>query len=61
MPSIQTPPRRLIYGLTSLSTHEATLEFGVATSCLKHSIRGDFNRSTWTKSTLLKGGGSDRV
>jgi 2-dehydro-3-deoxygluconokinase len=52
----------LIYGLTSLPTHQAALEFAVAASCLKHSIPGDFNRSTVDEvNALLKGGGSGRV
>jgi 2-dehydro-3-deoxygluconokinase len=52
----------LIYGLTSLPNHQAALEFAVAASCLKHSIPGDFNRSTVDEvNALLKGGGSGRV
>ena len=52
----------LIYGLTSLPTHQAALEFAVAASCLKHSIPGDFNRFTVDEvNALLKGGGSGRV
>jgi len=52
----------LIYGLTKLADHRAALEFAVAASCLKHSIPGDFNRSTVDEvNALLKGGGSGRV
>ena len=52
----------LIYGLLSLATHGDALEFAVAASCLKHSIPGDFNRSTVDEvNALLKGGGSGRV
>ena len=52
----------LIYGLTTLPTPQAALEFAVAASCLKHSIPGDFNRSTVDEvNALLKGGGSGRV
>jgi 2-dehydro-3-deoxygluconokinase len=52
----------LIYGLVSLPTHQAALEFAVAASCLKHSIPGDFSRSTVDDvNALLKGGGSGRV
>ena len=52
----------LIYGLTTLPDHQAALEFAVAASCLKHSIPGDFNRSTVDEvNALLKGGGSGRV
>ena len=52
----------LIYGYQSLATHQDALEFAVAASCLKHSIAGDFNRSTVDEvNALLKGGGSGRV
>jgi len=52
----------LIYGFQSLATHQDALEFAVATSCLKHSIPGDFSRSTVEDvNALLKGGGSGRV
>jgi 2-dehydro-3-deoxygluconokinase len=52
----------LIYGLLSLGTHSEAIEFAVAASCLKHSIMGDFNRSTVDEvKALLKGGGSGRV
>src|ERR1044071_99636 len=36
----------LIYGYLVLPTHQEALEFAVASSCLKHSIPGDFNRVT---------------
>jgi 2-dehydro-3-deoxygluconokinase len=52
----------LIYGLLKLPTHQQALDFAVATSCLKHSIPGDFNRVTVDEvNSLLKGGGSGRV
>jgi 2-dehydro-3-deoxygluconokinase len=52
----------LIWGLLNLPNHQAALEFAVATSCLKHSIPGDFNRFTVDEvKALLKGGGSGRV
>jgi 2-dehydro-3-deoxygluconokinase len=52
----------LIYGFQALPTHQDALEFAVATSCLKHSIPGDFSRSTVEDvNALLKGGGSGRV
>jgi 2-dehydro-3-deoxygluconokinase len=52
----------LIYGFQTLPTHQDALEFAVATSCLKHSIMGDFSRSTVDEvNALLKGGGSGRV
>ena len=52
----------LIYGLQTLSSHQDALEFAVAASCLKHSIPGDFSRSTVDEvNALLKGDGSGRV
>jgi 2-dehydro-3-deoxygluconokinase len=56
----------LIYGFQMLTTHREAVEFAVAASCLKHSIPGDFNRSTMEEveevEALLKGGGgSGRV
>jgi 2-dehydro-3-deoxygluconokinase len=52
----------LIYGMLSLPTHGDALEFAVAASCLKHSILGDFNRSSVDEvNSLIKGGGSGRV
>ncbi len=52
----------LIYGFQVLPTHQEALEFAVATSCLKHSLPGDFSRSTVDEvNALLKGGGSGRV
>jgi 2-dehydro-3-deoxygluconokinase len=52
----------LIYGMLKLPTHQEALEFAVAASCLKHSILGDFSRSTVEEvQGLLKGGGSGRV
>lgn len=52
----------LIYGMLSLKDHQEALEFAVATSALKHSIIGDFNRvSVEEVKSLLRGGGSGRV
>ncbi|HEY0704461.1 MAG TPA: sugar kinase [Candidatus Acidoferrales bacterium] len=52
----------LIYGLQKLSNHQDALEFAVATSCLKHSVSGDFHRcSVEEVEALLKGDGSGRV
>jgi 2-dehydro-3-deoxygluconokinase len=52
----------LIYGMLKLASHQDALEFAVAASCLKHSISGDFNRSTVDEvNALIKGGGSGRV
>ena len=46
----------LIHGLINgLPDHEA-LEFGVAASCLKHSIPGDMNFSTIEEVRQLMGG-----
>jgi len=52
----------LIYGmLKSVTPHEA-LEFAVAASCLKHSIPGDFTRSSVDEvNALMKGDASGRV
>jgi 2-dehydro-3-deoxygluconokinase len=52
----------LIFGFQKLETHRDALEFAVAASCLKHSILGDFSRSTREEvESLLKSGGSGRV
>jgi 2-dehydro-3-deoxygluconokinase len=52
----------LIYGLKNLSTHQEALDFAVAAGCLKHSIPGDFSRSTVDEvNALRKDGGSGRV
>jgi len=52
----------LIYGFQKLPTHREALEFAAAAGCLKHSIAGDFSRSTREEvEALLKGGGSGRV
>jgi 2-dehydro-3-deoxygluconokinase len=52
----------LIYGMLTLPTHADALEFAVAASCLKHSIPGDFSRSTVAEvQALIKEGGSGRV
>ncbi len=52
----------LIYGLTTLPERQDALEFAVAASCLKHSVVGDFSRSTVAEvNALLKDGGSGRV
>lgn len=45
-----------------LSEPSTALAYAVAASCLKHSIRGDFNDSTRAEiEALMKGGGSGRV
>ncbi|HEY7388156.1 MAG TPA: sugar kinase [Bryobacteraceae bacterium] len=52
----------LIYGLLTLETPKDALEFAAALSCLKHSIPGDFCRTTVEEvEALVTGGGSGRV
>ena len=52
----------LIYGMLQLSAPQDALEFAVAASCLKHSIPGDFTRSSVDEvNALLKGDASGRV
>jgi len=52
----------LIYGMLQLPTPQEALEFAVAASCLKHSIPGDFTRSSVDEvNALLKGDASGRV
>lgn len=52
----------LIYGLLSGLDGQLCVEFAAAASCLKHSIRGDFNLVRREEvEALLKGGGSGRV
>ena len=54
----------LIIALTTdeLSESETALRYAVAASCLKHSIKGDFNYATRPEiEALMKGSGSGRV
>ena len=52
----------LLYGLNHYAGRQSALEFGVAASCLKHSILGDFNRVGVSDVTRLMGGdGTGRV
>jgi 2-dehydro-3-deoxygluconokinase len=52
----------LIYGMLTLRTLRDALEFASATAVLKHSIPGDFSRSTVEEvDALLKNGGSGKV
>lgn len=52
----------IIYGLISNKSFADTVDFAVASSCLKHSIEGDFNRVTVTEiDYLIKNGGNGRV
>ncbi|WP_405293595.1 sugar kinase [Algibacter sp. Ld11] len=54
----------LVYALTTpeLSEPQTAVKYAVAASCLKHSIKGDFNFSTRSEVEALMGGsGSGRV
>jgi len=52
----------LIYGMLQLPGPQEAMEFAVAASCLKHSIPGDFTRSSVDEvNALLKGDASGRV
>lgn len=52
----------LIYGLITGKTYQDAIEFAVAASCLKHTIEGDYNRTTLADvESLLNNGGSGRV
>lgn len=52
----------IIYGLVSKYDKQRVIDFATAASCLKHTIEGDYNRTTVTDvEKLLKTGGSGRV
>lgn len=52
----------LIYSLMSGKSSEETIEFAVASSCLKHSVEGDYNMvSVAEVETLANGNASGRV
>ena len=52
----------LLYAMVTGRDHAAALEFGVAASCLKHTIPGDFNRvSAAEVDALLAGEGGGRI
>ena len=52
----------LIYAALTGKSPQATLEFAVAASCLKHTVEGDFNLMTVGEVETLSGGdGSGRV
>lgn len=52
----------LLYGLHKLPSAQAALDFASATAVLKHSIPGDFSRSTVEEvNALLEGDGSGKV
>jgi len=51
-----------VYGLIQKKTYQEALDFGVASSALKHTIPGDFNRvSVKEVESLIHSGGSGRV
>jgi len=52
----------LIYGMLNEKSTQETLEFATASSCLKHTIPGDFNHVSVSEVlALMKEGGSGRV
>lgn len=52
----------LIYGLQNYDDDQKALEFAVAASCLKHTIKGDFNWTTKEEvENLMNGDASGRV
>ncbi len=52
----------LIYAMTQKMGCKEAIEFATAASCLKHTIEGDFNRTSVTDvQALLKSGGNGRV
>lgn len=52
----------IIYALSQKKECQDAVEFAVAASCLKHTIEGDYNRSTVADvEALLKSGGNGRV
>ena len=52
----------LIYALSQKKECQDAIEFAVATSCLKHTMEGDYNRTTVADTEgLLKSGGNGRV
>ncbi len=48
----------LIYGLLTFDNDQKALDFGIAASCLKHTIYGDFNLVTVDEVEKLMGGDS---
>ena len=50
----------LIYALLNGKDSQSAIEFAVATSALKHSIEGDFNRVTVAEVEKPAGGDGDR-
>ena len=52
----------IIYGLITGKEEQDAIEFAAAASCLKHTIEGDYNRTTVADvEALIKNGGSGRV
>lgn len=52
----------IIYSLITKKDNQAAVEFAAAASCLKHTMEGDFNRTTVADvEALLKNGGHGRV
>lgn len=52
----------IIYSLMTKKTCQDTIDFAAASSCLKHTIEGDFNRTTVEEvQNLLEFGGNGRV
>ena len=52
----------LIYALSTNADNDRAINFAVAASCLKHTMEGDYNRSTVDEiEKLLSGGGTGRV
>ena len=46
----------LIFGLLTYDNDQKALDFAVAASCLKHTIKGDFNMVTVDEVEKLMGG-----
>lgn len=52
----------IIYGLITGKEEQEVIEFSTAASCLKHTIEGDYNRTTVADAEeLIKNGGGGRV
>ena len=52
----------LIYAMSQKMDCQDVIEFATAASCLKHTIEGDYNRTTVADvETLLQSGGNGRV
>ncbi len=52
----------IIYSLVMGKEHQDAIEFATASSCLKHTMEGDYNRTTVADvENLLKSGGNGRV